>query len=321
MVTTALKSFSWCEGMVRAVCEMDRDFPGYLLTQSMAERQMMVVILRAHDRRSGRKMALAELGRRIRMDNKKALLRKSIPGCPEGLTGAMGKIGWRVMASDRYDDLIDLLREPAAAKVLCHIGRIKPRIISNLKQLDPAYRNNTIVANLCSDDDISELRYAVAVARRFQPAATDRELARSLVQYYRKHPPEHPGWRTGSLGEWLGRRLRKFGVPTPPWEGTDVIVPLKTVTEIHHAAAEFRNCIADKVASVVVGSRCFYVYRGKVKAVIALDHDPAMGWGVGEILGKENRQVAGHIDNEIRTSFGKAGFGEYKGWEMLGLDW
>jgi len=318
MVTTALKSFRWCEGLVRAICEIDREFPGYLLTQSKAERQMMVVILRARDSRSGKKMPLAELGRRIRSDNKKVLLRKNIPDCPDGLFGAMNKVGWRIMAADRYGDLIDLLREPAAAKVLRHAKRITPLTIHTLKSLDPIYRNAAVLANLRSDDDISELKYVIAVAKRFQPTATDREMARSLDHYLKKRPIEH-GYRTGSMTQWVGRRLRKSKFPTPPWEGTNSIRPLKSIAEIGRIAQEFRNCIADSIPSIIVDSKHYYVYRGRINAIISLERDPALGWGVGEILGQGNRQVSGDLSAEIRRAFGKAGFGEYLGWESLGF--
>jgi hypothetical protein len=34
-------------------------------------------------------------------------------------------------------------------------------------------------------------------------------------------------------------------LPLPPWDGTEAIVPLRTIAEIHAIGIEFRNCLFD----------------------------------------------------------------------------
>ncbi len=315
-----MNSFGWCQGIVRAICEIDREFPGYLLSQSFSERQLLVMILLAYEMKADGKSPLVELARRMRTENKKKLLREFIGDCPEGLFGVAGKIGGRVLARDRYLDLIELLREPAAAKVLKHINRIKPQTIKTLKELEPTYRTTTIVAALNDEDAIRCAKYVIAVAKRFQPSATDREIARSLDQFisnnsrYLEYGTQH------ILGDWLVRRLEKSEIPTPPWAGTDMLRPLATISAIRDAATDFENCIAHQIISVIAGSRHFYIYCGKVPAVVSIERDPALGWVVAEILGKRNRPVPGGISEEIKTMFRQeAGFGDYQGWDMLGF--
>jgi hypothetical protein len=321
MVMTALNSFGWCKGTVRAICEIDPDFPGYLMSQSLSERQLLVMILLAYDMKTAGKIPLTDLAKRIRTENKKRLLRRFIVDCPEGLFGVAGKIGGRIIARDRYLDLIDLLREPAAAKVLRHMDRIKPQTIKALKALEPVYRTPAIVETLEDEDTIQCARYVIAVAKRFRPAATDQEIARSFNQFMKSRDRQRREYGGQfALGEWLCQRLEKTSIPAPPWAGTDKLRPLTTMGQIRDAAAEFENCIAQRTASIITGVRYYYVFRGKVPAVVSIEHDHGLGWAVGEILGKQNRQVPQSISEEIKRLFRQeVGFGECQGWDMLGF--
>ena len=319
MVTTALKSFSWCEGMVRAVCEVDRDFPEYLLTQSMAERQMMVIIFLACGDKSAKKTSLSVLGRQIRTENKKALLRKFVRNCPKGLFGVMGKVGGRIMAKERYHDLVDLLQEPAAATFLRHVERIKPRTIYVLKSLEPVYRTRAIVNVLANGEDLRSFKYAIAVAKRFNSEIKDRDIARSLDQSLSDHRPTRDS--VFDVADWLKQQLKKHGIPKPPWRGTRELKPVTTVGEIRKVGKEFKNCIEGQLSEVVVGNRHFYVYRGRVAAVVSLERDPALGWVVGDVLGKGNKSIPKEIRMEIVDLFGDVGFGPCQGWENVGMNW
>jgi hypothetical protein len=61
--------------------------------------------------------------------------------------------------------------------------------------------------------------------------------------------------RAEKLAGWLHTVLGHADLPPPPWPGTEMIVPIKTVAEIRATGREFRNCLAgeDWWLSAVLG--------------------------------------------------------------------
>lgn len=309
-------SYGKCKEMVQALCRADPASAVYLMEQTAYERQCLVMILLSWHRAKEPKTTLGDLGKMLQSQSKKALLRKFVQPYPVGLDNVLGKLGGRVLAEERYYEIIELLWEPNAAKVLRHLKKIRPFTIEMLRTLPPAFRISSIVGSIHRGEALQELRYAISVVRAHLPVLTEQAIVRSLERcvepgmvtgsrragWRKKHPPDRL-----DVSEWLERRLRKAKLPQPPWNGTDKLSPLCNTIDILKTAKEFKNCLASEIGKAVGQDRYFYVWRGNDKAVAALDRDPLIGWTVGDIQGPGNNPVKAETRQKILNLFESAG--------------
>src|SRR5208282_3969839 len=73
--------------------------------------------------------------------------------------------------------------------------------------------------------------YVIAVLRRHRPDLDDIGLVAVLREL----------GRAEGLSAWLRKVLRHADLPSPPWDGTEAIAPLRTVAEIHATGVGLRN--------------------------------------------------------------------------------
>ncbi len=321
MSSAILKSFSWCSPSIEKLCGADPDFANYLISQTQEQRQCLVFVILGWERLGSARIAPAKLARKIRTKSKKALLKEYCKPCPAGLVTALKKLGNRVMIKDRYLGLINLLAEPNAAKFLWHEVKIQPFSIDALVGMEPVYRRPSIIRNIANKSALNSFQYAIAVARRANPKASDSALAKSLeekLSNIKKHLIEvyDISWL---LQEWLANRLKKTVIPEPPWEGTQKLRPIADCQGILKIATDFENCLESELAKVIAKKRYFYIWKDRGTAVVALDNEPLLGWIVGDIKGPQNKTVSRKTKENIIGELHAAGIDEYQGAQEFNL--
>lgn len=321
MSSAILKSFSWCGPSIERLCEADSEFAEYLINQTQEQRQCLVFVVLGWERSGSEKLTPKELAENIRRQSKKILLKKFCRPCPAGLVSVLKKLGNRIMVRDRYIELIDLLEEPKAAKLLWHEPKVGPSMILALMGLKPAFRKSSIVRNISNTMSLHSVQYAIAVARRASPKTSNSVLAKSLerkltVAQKVKIEPFELQWK---LQEWLSSRLKRTSIPAPPWGGSKKLCPITNSQGIHKTAADFENCLAGELAKVIGHKRYFYLWKDRSGAVVALDNEPLLGWIVGDIKGHQNKEVSKRTRQKIIEEFRTAGIEEYKGAQELCL--
>jgi hypothetical protein len=112
-----------------------------------------------------------------------------------------------------------------------------------------------------------------------------------------------------ALERWFCGWIEKADFPPPPWQGNDIIVPLRSRREMHAAARAMQNCLQGKVVPVIMGAKYYYVRRSDPLAVIELLNDRLAGWVVTEMKGIENRPLPINLAARIREEFKAAGIG------------
>lgn len=321
MSSAILKSFNWCGPSVENLCQADPEFAKYLIGQTQEERQCLVFVILGWESSGSTNASLEKLAIKIRCQSKKYLLKRFVRPYPAGLVSILRKLGNRIMVKDRYLELIDLLSEPKAAKLLWHESKIRPSMIMTLVGLEPAYRKTSIVRNISNKMSLHSVQYAIAVARRASPKTSNPALAKSLERKLSdankvKIEPIELQWK---LQEWLSGRLKKTTIPGPPWDGSKKLCPITTGQDIYKTAAEFENCLAGELVKVIGHKRYYYLWKDRSGAVVALENEPLLGWIVGDIRGHKNKEVSKRTRQKIIEEFRIAGIEEYQGAQELCL--
>jgi len=213
MSSAILKSFSWCGPAIQKLCEADSEFAKHLINQTQEQRQCLAFVVLGWDRMGSKELHPRELGKKLRCQSKKALLKQFIRPYPAGLVSVLKKLGNRIMIKVRYLELIDLLVEPNAAKFLWHQPKIQSGMISALVGLDPEFRLASIVRNVTNQSTLHSIQYAIAVARKASPETSDSVLAKSLEEAlsHNRHQMWLPIETAMVLQEWLSHRLTMSG--------------------------------------------------------------------------------------------------------------
>lgn len=315
MSSAILKSFSWCGHSIQTLCEADPEFAQHLINQSQEQRQCLVFVLLGWEQSGPARITPRELAIKIRSQSKKRLLKQFYQTYPHGLVSILKKLGSKIMVRSRYLELIELLAEPNAAKFLWHESKIKSFMITALVGLEPAYRQPSIVRNVINKSVLHSVQYAIAVARRITPHASDTVLAKSLEETFAQlDKTSRDGYEIKwKIQNWITRRLNKTIIPAPPWNGTLNLRPITKSKDILKTARDFDNCLANFLPNIISKKRFFYLWQGKGTVIIALENEPLLGWIVGEIKGPKNKSVSERTKEKIMTEFRAAGFEEYQG--------
>ncbi len=301
MPSAILKSFRWCGPAIRSLCEADPEFAKHLINQTQEQRQCLALAVLGWERPGSARISPREFAIKVRCQSKKALLKQFYRPYPAGLVNILKKLGNRIMVKNRYLELIDLLDEPNAAKLLWHEPKIKPFMIAALVGLEPAFRQPSIIRNIINEPTLHSAQYAIAVARRVTPRVSDSVLAKSLEETFAEfHKSGHDSFEIKwKIQNWITRRLNKTTMPEPPWSGTRKLRPITKCKDILKTAREFDNCLAGQLANVISKKRFFYLWNDRGSAVVALENEPMLGWIVGEIKGPKNKPVTGQTPKRM----------------------
>lgn len=303
-----LSSFGWCAADVSDMAMASRDFQQSLL--QLTPRQFHVIglsiaVLQSSPVRA--KPSLSELAELIGSVPAKQMIVQLAGRCPNGVLNCLGKLPDNILWPSTYIELLKLLDEPNAAKVLFHIDRISSNTIGLLRRLDPALRRARLVALLKVPQAATTVDFLVNTVLRIRPDVARQAVLESVASVT----------TAAGLENWFCGWIEKAEFPAPPWCGNGDIVPLKSKQDMLEAARIFRNCLGAKIVPVITGGRYYYFHRKQPLVAIELINDRLAGWLVVTMRGVGNKQVPAALAARIAGQFTAAGVGSLPKFDRL----
>ena len=193
-----------------------------------------------------------------------------------GLMKALGRCGEQLWSREDYVRFLDLFLGSNGARLLRHMGAIRPVFFAPVLELPEALRVPKIASVLTSVTAARNLAEAFAlISARGSGGDAAQRWGRAKDR--------------SALFAMAAQDLTpsQFGAITPP---PVLPQPFEAVTNqkaLKAAALEFDNCLRDYTSDIAAGRMVVFIWRGQPKAAVALRHD-ACGWRLSEVRGTDN---------------------------------
>jgi hypothetical protein len=220
--------------------------------------------------------------------------------CPAGILGVLHRLPLAVLSRDGYRALIDLLDEPASAKLLYHFKdkEIAEWMITVLHDAPLTLRPGltAVVPHLALLDNVSAaLRWFAArgAAPTFDALVADLTTHRQPAQLVAR----------------LNNLIAELPLPDalPPkliGNASRIDSPI----EVSRIGSQFKNCIDRYVSQINDGTSTIYVWNEPgLKAVCHVGRHGRLGWAVDRPLGPRNTDLNDDDAARVTTAFGAAG--------------
>jgi hypothetical protein len=218
---------------------------------------------------------------------------------PVGLLGALNRLPPRVLLSESYRRLVDLLDDRSGAKLICHAETINDATIDLLYGVPGPLRRAVAMASLeffTKLEGISDgLQFLVSrgAAPSFDALVSDLASVRH---------PRHLLRRIQNLVETLA--LPEF-IPPAMLPGA---YRIDSVAEILRLAKFWKNCLALHVDAVNDGGAAIYYWPdASTPAVCMVLRYGRLGWFLKEAKGQGNAELPSRQLTEIHQAFATAG--------------
>lgn len=197
-----------------------------------------------------------------------------------GLITALGKLGWTAMSqAEAYLHLAAILEtDGTKAKTLRHQASLDERTINVIHSLPESVCSNKAVIHIINSkrisiQDIKKLSWRLKRLKIFDPVTAK-------------------SWETQMIsGSMLNINESDLQIPfpEPPWEGTDIFIPLNTPSKLSEAGRRFSNCLGHHMSVVRMGGS--YFYELKNRAIIEFERVGILGWEISYALGPKNTNM------------------------------
>jgi len=228
------------------------------------------------------------------------------PTAPEGLARAldrMGEVAW--MAGD-YRELLRLLADRQAAKVLRHAETIEVEAIRRMAALPAPMATSVGLAAALNAGAVDALREAYQ-AMRLRDGVTAAEAA--AARWSRL--PTVKALRIAVKDDLCPE------LPAPPHPGTARLRPLATKAALRDAARRYRNCVVDHTPHAASGWSALYEWVGAPGAVVEVSRDHVFGWRLDQARMADNAAVPQALREEIASELALMGMHVGRsGWEL-----
>lgn len=308
---------------IEAFCEIDPEFPMFILAADRQTRHFVCSVLAYADPPLDESLDVA-LARAIRTERRNRLLEKCLGEHVPGLGRAIGKLMGKPWSRDQYWDLYMRMGIPEKAHILRHLPRIRPAHVEAVSSLPTAFRKYRIIEPIKSRSDVSALIAAHCIATRVRTDLDERAIARALEDAVSAPENNRPSdekvirmRRFRSIGRdsyeeivehWLESFLGSVTFTEIPWEGSNSIRPVRTAKELRGCGREFKNCLEDHIPGGAVGESSYFQHVAEPRAIIQAKRVGSLGWGLVEILGPKNKKIAEEDCRRIEAQFVEAGF-------------
>lgn len=295
-----LSHFGWCAAEVGEMAASSYCFRQSLL--QLTRRQFHLIALSLALLRqslTSPNVGVSELGELLASVPGKEVIARIYGRTPKGVLGTLAKLPDHMLRPGAYINLINLLEEPRAAKVLFYTDNISSNTIGLLMRLDPALRKSRLIDLLRVPRAAAITEFLVEAVLRIRSDVSREAVIGSLGSV---------GTAEG-LEKWFCNWIEKGGFPSPPWDGNELCVPLRTVREMNETARLMKNCLRAKVVSVISGMNYYYLRRSEPLTVVELFNDRLAGWIVSDMKGMENGRVSMNLTSRIRDEFKSGGVG------------
>jgi hypothetical protein len=298
--TVAGNAYRWAfpavEQMIRYRPSVAIDF----LQANATTKHFVALAVRGWEARQGRsERVLWQLSGDLFSRPRPAVL-ADLWGVGFGKLSFLKRLPGRILLRRQYDQLVTTLLDPQLRGLLHQCSKISPEQLAIIAHFnEPILAATSLRAVTKIGAELFD--YVMMVVRRHRPDLYDIGLVTVLCEL----------GRADGLSAWLRMVLRHSDLPLPPWDGTEAIVPLRTVAEIHAIGIEFRNCLFDDDRSLaaVLGQCCYYRVSGRYgPAVVSVAFDALLGaWRIDSYRGPVNAPVKPAAERHIREAFAAVG--------------
>ncbi|HEY2357331.1 MAG TPA: hypothetical protein VGH86_07765 [Phenylobacterium sp.] len=228
------------------------------------------------------------------------------PAAPEGLARALERMGEVAWSACDYRELLRLLADRQAAKVLRHAEVIEVETIQRMVALPAPMATSVGLATALNAGAVEALREAYN-AMRFRDGAPVAEAA--AARWSRM--PTAKALRVAVKDDLCPE------LPAPPHPGTARLRPLATKADLRDAARRYRNCVVDYAAHAASGWSAIYEWPGPPGAVIEVSRDHVFGWRLDQARMADNVAVPEALREEIASALALMGMHVGRsGWEL-----
>ena len=249
-------------------------------------------------------LALAHLNDEISADLAFVLLRGahktvldlSLGYRPVGLYRALAHLPPKVLDAEIYRNLIDLLIDPATAKLLHHSAAIDAATITTLLALPAALRRPAIMTIL----DRIEPRNGFVAALRFLASRVDLPFDMLATQLGALDQPEQIAAKIKQLIELLPLPEPSLPIIIGSFRRIDCAAEIRTI------AKTWQNCLADSLYQVNDGTSAIYL-SDYLNAVCLCCRRGRLGWFLIDARGPKNVPVGLQNLAQIHGAFAAAG--------------
>jgi hypothetical protein len=223
-----------------------------------------------------------------------------------GLSRALGRMGDCAWSAEAYRQLLRLLADPKAAKVLRHAERIEQEMVEQLAVLPPPLAGAVSLAARLERQQV-ELLVEAYEALCFQSGK-----ARAAVVAGR--------WARFETAKALFAAVKADLCPepaSPPRAGGFRLRPLTSKRDFVEAARRYRNCMAEQTPFAASGWSAYYEWTGEPGAIVEIGGDHIFGWRLEQARLADNEPVPHHLREEIISELALMGVHVGRsGWEL-----
>lgn len=200
-----------------------------------------------------------------------------------------------------FDILMSCMDDPCRAKIISQAGSITPTMIRQFKRLPDCLCQPSMFDALRDDGIEPKVSALLGYGIKPPPIGLQRRMSQSLRQI-----------RNLDLDDWLEtwgpEVLAHLPFPVPPFEGTELLQPIKSVEEMRREARLMQNCL-DQVTSlnaVMFGQRYFYRWLGIERATVSFSRRPdrqgIYTWRRGIMAGVANGELSSITKRQIHKT-------------------
>jgi len=221
-----------------------------------------------------------------------AIIEASFGACPDGLLGALRKLGFEPLSIEAFLALHAVFNDPSLAgqrKVVTQLAHLDEGHFEAIMILDRAILSPMVVRRVKDGRRAERLNALLGSLRRFCSTATDAAVAKSISDL-------RPETSTASWARsWLARADQN--VPPPPWVGGDGLIALTSGDLLAMAGRTTQTCIKTRVSTMLAGRAAYYLEPNA--GVIACVIRTTTGWLTTQVVGTGNGAVLPRIRDEV----------------------
>jgi hypothetical protein len=326
----ALAERSYPAWFIDALARADSQAPGLLretLTSAQGRQNIIAAALALQN-----DAVSAEQASLLRHTRTNRVLCLLFPKLPDGYPAIVRHQRRQVQPPAFYHELREFLDRNSdcrqTLKALRESRHLNMESINVLRSLERLARLPKVLQVLPTERDALSLQDQIKLVRLLVPTISDADL-RTAINRLIQDLHERVAWvRSGerladSTTGLLEHIMAEIAFPEPPLEPQANLIPLRNCADMKRAAMRLRNCAADLIANVALGSSFYYIWQPPAReadcAFIELERT-GKWWRVTSYRGERNRALDQVVESEMITDLRSAGAIVSESWPPTLLD-
>jgi hypothetical protein len=284
--------------LLEACCRLDTLHPGFLrkaTEASPAWRNAVALVIACGDDQRFQHVAASFMSMKA-----VEIIATTFGACPDGLVGAMAKLGHQEISPEALLALHAVFVDPQHArrrKVIRQLERLDERLLEAAMILDEHLVSPKLVLKVRHGRGAERFNRSIEVLRRHVSTATHTALANSLSAL----------GDTKNIADWMRGWLRgaDINLPTPPWRGGEGLIHLRDGESLRMASRRTNTCIEGRIDLVISGRATYYLEpkQGLIACVVMT----TTGWLATQVVGCRNLRVPPPVRDEVLNTLERNG--------------